>query len=772
MKKITKILLGLISTVTAFSGLFLLNNNEENKKEIKYDEFYESVNDNNTFYDYGKSYELTPKKAYESDTLLDPIIKVQISDLSEDNKRSIRFVAAIPDLNISAKFVRTMYDESGEEFRGRKEYQVTEAYTSIISGDEVIEPSSFGEGYNYFVTYTMANVPKDYWYHVLDVDLVLEAKTSEDITLESNGSNEANIEGLMTKYYEETYDFTLLEDNTYEIKVKEDRKEEITYEIPSYRNVINESRPNVALKGNAVTCIGDYGFNGCINVQNILVPKGIIKVNNYAFEDCPSLTNISLPNTLTFIGNGVFGWSAIETINIPESVTSIGSYSFVDCQMLKNVILPSTLTIINDGLFCGCINLTNISIPNSLLNIGRQSFYGCSSLEEIVIPEGVTSIGDEAFVGCSSLTSIVIPKRVTSIGYCAFKWCDCLTNITLPFIGQYSNGNGATHFGYIFGASDYISNDEYVPNSLKKVMISNCTNIGSYAFYGCSSLTNVVISEGVTSIGEWTFYECSSLTDISLPNTLKSIGEFDFSYCSSLENVIIPEGVTSIGNMAFYECSSLTDIILPDTLIGIWEGAFEECSNIKSIIIPGSVKIIGDFVFYGCSSLENIDIPEGVTDIGERAFEYCSSLTNVTLPSTLMGIYYGPFSDCCSLKSIEVNENNKWYKSIDGNLYSKNGTELIQYSMGKYDKEFIIPESVTSIERYAFIGSSSLTNIVIPESVTSIEGNAFLGCRNLTIYCEVSCQPEGWDVDWNSSDRLVYWANEWKYVDGVPTPII
>jgi hypothetical protein len=84
------------------------------------------------------------------------------------------------------------------------------------------------------------------------------------------------------------------------------------------------------------------------------------------------------------------------------------------------------------------------------------------------------------------------------------------------------------------------------------------------------------------------------------------------------------------------------------------------------------------------------------------------------------------------LTSIEVNKNNRNYTSIDGNLYSKDKTILIQYAKGKTDKTFTIPDNVTSIGNYAFYYCSSLTSIVIPDSVTSIGNWAFSGCSRLT----------------------------------------
>ena len=235
------------------------------------------------------------------------------------------------------------------------------------------------------------------------------------------------------------------------------------------------------------------------------------------------------------------------------------------------------------------------------------------------------------------------------------------------------------------------------------------TSIGYRAFYDCRSLTSITILEGVTSIGKEAFYGCSGLTSLTISNSVTSIGNEAFGVCSSLTSITIPDSVTSIGDSTFSSCSGLTSITMPNSVTSIGNGAFGWCENLTSIIIPDSVTSIGTSAFFSCSSLTSITIPNSVTSIGNGAFYGCSSLTN-----------------------INVSNNNKNYSSIDGVLFNKNKTVIIQYPIKKDGTSYAIPNSVTSIGDSAFSQCSSLTSITLPDGVTSIGGNAFEDCSSLT----------------------------------------
>ena len=180
--------------------------------------------------------------------------------------------------------------------------------------------------------------------------------------------------------------------------------------------------------------------------------------------------------------------------------------------------------------------------------------------------------------------------------------------------------------------------------------------------------------------------------------------------------------VRSIGDYAFYSCSSLT-IIIVDV----------NNENYKSIDGNLYTKDGKTLIQYAIGKKDaSFIIPDGVTSIGNSAFRDCYSLTNITIPNSVTSIGNSAFSNCDKLTSIIVDANNEKYKSIDGNLYMKNGKTLIQYAIGKKDTSFIIPDGVTSIDDAALRYCYNLTSISIPDSVTSIGSYAFSDCYSLT----------------------------------------
>ena len=309
-----------------------------------------------------------------------------------------------------------------------------------------------------------------------------------------------------------------------------------------------------------------------------------------------------------------------------------------------------------------------------------SSLPGAVSIPETVSYNGinysVTSIGDGAFSECSALTQVTIPESVTSIGEEAFSRCSALTQVTIP---------------------------------------ESVTSIGDGAFQYCSALTQVTIGNSVESIGDWAFHDCSALTQITIPNSVTSIGSSAFEGTALYNNADnwtnnvlyidnclieaktelsgnyeITAGTRLIGGGAFSSCRALTQVTLPNSVTSIGSEAFADCYALTQVTIPESVTNIGNSAFSGCDALTQVTLPNSVTSIGDEAFDGCSKLTAV--------YYTGDVAGWCGITFSTYSSNPLYYAH---NLYINNNLVT----------ELVIPEGVTEMKPYTFLGCSTLTKV-------------------------------------------------------------
>ena len=453
------------------------------------------------------------------------------------------------------------------------------------------------------------------------------------------------------------------------------------------------------------------------------IPNNVTRICGMAFSHCSGLTSVTIPNSVLSIGDrAFFGCSGLRSMTIGNSVASIGENAFYGCDGLTAITIPDSVTNIGGFAFSSCRGLTAITIPDGINIIGDGTFHSCSGLTSVTIGNSVTSIGESAFYGCSGLTAITIPDSVTSIGEYAFKNCTGLT-----FVKWNAKNCNACQFGsqvefFVFGneVEDIPSHICSGMNRITSIIIPNSViSIGKSAFYGCSGLTAIIIPDSVTSIGEDAFENCTGLSSVTIPNSVTSIGEGAFSYCTGLTSINV-----SSNNLNYCSVDGVLFNIIKTKLIQY------PCGKQGAYSIPNGVKSIEEKAFSNCKGLTSVTIPNSVTTIGDGAFYSCSGLISMAIGENVISIGYYPFNCCHSLTSINVSSNNLNYCSVDGVLFNKIKTKLIQYPCGKQGA-YTIPNSITSIPDNAFYACESLTSLTIPNSVSSIGNRAFYGCHSL-----------------------------------------
>lgn len=240
----------------------------------------------------------------------------------------------------------------------------------------------------------------------------------------------------------------------------------------------------------------------------------------------------------------------------------------------------------------------------------------------------------------------------------------------------------------------------------------------------------------VSKIGDRVFCNYKYvLTSVQIPDTVTEIGSNAFYNCTSLKRVTIqdnkPSCVKKIGRQAFMFCSELTDIPILDSVTEIDSETFHHCDELDTVTIPEGVTSVADGMFRYCYSLHTVTLPDSVTAIEERAFTG-TALTQIHIPANVAQIGTDAFSECFALSTITSDSES--YPAIDNVLYEKaaNGDyALIRYPSRREDPAFKIPNGVARIETHAFAGCARLERIAIPSSVTKISEYAFSSCESL-----------------------------------------
>ena len=305
-----------------------------------------------------------------------------------------------------------------------------------------------------------------------------------------------------------------------------------------------------------VAYLGDGG--------DVVIPDEVTEIGTSAFQNCTSLTKVT----------------------IPSSVVSIGTYAFNGCTSLREIVFAEGLERISDFAFAGCTRLTGLSFPSTLTSIGASAFEKCTGMTGgLTIPGSVSSIGAYAFQNCTGLDGklIIEAGEAKTIGLYAFSGCNRLTGVVL--------GNGITAIGsHAFIGCTGMTGDLVIPDSV--------TIINSYAFYNCTGFNGTLtLSENLTDIYVYAFYNCKNITgELVIPDRVTEIGSYAFQRMSSLTSIVLGEGLSWIGSTGiydsfspFYDCPGIKEVTFHSLTVPQMHGnMFSSMTSLETVYVPAA----------------------------------------------------------------------------------------------------------------------------------------------------------------------------------------
>lgn len=437
----------------------------------------------------------------------------------------------------------------------------------------------------------------------------------------------------------------------------------------------------------------------------------------------------------------------------------------------------------------------------------------------------VTEIG--SFASSSNLVKLSIPDTIELIPYeTAFKSCYKLVEFEIyeteheegiVFEEKYKSYDGAIYYnnqvstdkGWELVAYPYKKEGEYtimpgtvsIPTiAMKSAKVTKITipasvkNIGTQAFYLCSSLETVVFEktpdgEEVVplAVASEAFKSCTALTSFEVPARLSSFDETVFDGCKNLKtltveegatnffatdgllckninnvptvvfcpkgregDLVIPSGINSVGTAAFKACTLLTSITIPEYVTNIAESAFEGCTAVTAITINENLEAteanmlsIATKAFYNCNAVEELIIPANVKSIGKAAFAKLSKVTTVTVNSVSEniknGFVNGAFADVTTagvlstgyVTTVNIGKDVHAFDIVG--VFNGSNNKLTTINVDAENPYYTVQDNVLydkDVKNLIFYPNNKEGDFVVPETVEEIAAGAF---RNKTL---------------------------------------
>ena len=308
------------------------------------------------------------------------------------------------------------------------------------------------------------------------------------------------------------------------------------------------------------------------------------------------------------------------------------------------------------------------------------------------------------------------------------------------------------------------------------------THVDSHGFSDCSKIKSVTLSDCVKHIGIYAFGSCDNLESITIPSNIETVGDTAFHSTPKLkynesdngcylgnaqnpylvfvkpmqqdiESITINEETRFIYGDAFVDSSNLKNVDLGNKLVSIGSAAFSY-TQIESIVLPDSLKTLGMYAFLG-SRLKEITLSKNLEGLSGGVFAQ-TYISTLTIPDSVEYIESTAFDRCTSLSQVNISENNSHYKTVDGNILTKDGKKFVLFITANGSDTYTVPDGVVEIMDSAFEERGGVYNVILPDSVVRLGDSAFSCCFTLaSIKLSKNLKYMGHHVFYNTSLKSI-----------------
>lgn len=397
--------------------------------------------------------------------------------------------------------------------------------------------------------------------------------------------------------------------------------------------------------------------------EEFFMPDSVKDVERYAFWGCQNLEKVSLSPYLLSIPEYMFSnCRDLKTVVIPYSVRNIDAKAFEDCVRLKTVSIPLSVTNIHETAFDGCPGVALVTEPDSY----GESYYRALKERQTKEKEEVktndhTAVGllyrqgeyDDSISSDQAEDSSAFKRDINDETFLSHSTAAYDPSNPADVSGLDVNAYYANDGDEVVAKTRVVGNEAVImPSDGFSDKTPYLENAGSEDVF----VPDLIISDdGSHKIAKKQYYEDPTLGTVTFDSGITQIDDFAFAR-SSLTEIVIPQGVTSIGYGAFYHCDNLTNIEIPDTVKDIMPQALEETPYFKQWMSqPGNndFLVVGDGILIGYKGNQgNVTLPANVKKIAGGVFKDHTEIFKVTISPMTLEIGEEAFFGCINLRSV------------------------------------------------------------------------------------------------------------------------